>query len=78
MAATVEDLIRILRQYDPTEPVMWQFMVLEHTDCAHRGEFTQVIDRLEDTNLYDDLSRTMFDYIDSMIEALAEEEIEEE
>ena len=65
MATTIARLIEELQNYDPNEPVIFQFITTEHvpTDISE-GEFEEVADYLARTNLADELSFKIFDYIE--------------
>lgn len=66
MATTIARLIEELQNhYDPSDVVIYQFITHEHvpTDISE-GEFEDVADYLERTNLADLLSMKIFDYIE--------------
>lgn len=66
MATTIARLIEELQNnYDPNEPVIYQFITTEHVPAdISEGEFEEVADYLERTNLADQLSMKIFDYIE--------------
>lgn len=66
MATTIARLIEELQNnYDPNEPVIYQFITTEHVPSdISEGEFEDVADYLERTNLADRLSMKIFDYIE--------------
>lgn len=69
MAMTVGRLIEELQNYyDPSDVVIAQFITLDHvpagdTDLS-QGEFEEIANYLERTNLADQLSMKIFDYIE--------------
>lgn len=66
MATTIARLIEELQNnYDPSDVVIYQFITTEHvpTDISE-GEFEDVADYLERTNLADELSFKIFEYIE--------------
>jgi hypothetical protein len=69
MATTVARLIEELQNhYDPNEPVIYQFITLEHVPAGDtdlgQGDFEEIADYLDRTNLADKLSQKIFDYIE--------------
>jgi hypothetical protein len=50
---TVQKLIDLLKTFDPDEPIVFQFLVAEHTDYSV-SDFEKIADFLEDSDSFGD------------------------
>jgi hypothetical protein len=65
MATTVADLIASLKTVDPKTPVVFQYLLPEHTDYTTR-EFKKLSEALEYTEFADEMSREMRGWLEEM------------
>ena len=65
MATTVADLIASLKTVDPNTPVVFQYLLPEHTDYTTK-EFKKLSEALEYTGFADEMSTTMVGWLEEM------------
>lgn len=65
MATTVGDLIKSLQTVDPKTPVVFQYLLPEHTDYTTR-KFAKLSEALDDTDFADEMSREFTGRLEEM------------
>lgn len=62
---TVKQLIAQLQDEDPDSPIVYQYLLPEHTDMDE-DDFAKVAEHLERTSFYDDLSLKMMGWMNDV------------
>jgi hypothetical protein len=65
MATTVGDLIKSLQTVDPNTPVVFQYLLPEHTDYTTK-KFAKLSEALEYTSFADEMSREFTGWLEEM------------
>lgn len=65
MATTVKDLIEQLSTIDPTTPIVFQYLLPEHTEFS-TNDFSNRVEALDSTDFADDMSFQMNNWLDDM------------
>jgi hypothetical protein len=73
---TVGKLIELLKLSDPDEPIVFQFLLAEHTNYS-ASEFEAIADHLENSGAFgDDTARTLKSWCEEAEYALEDEDDE--
>ena len=70
---TIEKLIDLLKTYDPNEPIVFQFLVQEHTNYTPE-DFERIADYLEDSDSFEEeTARVMRDWCEEALDCLEQD-----
>lgn len=67
MATTVKQLIEYLSKENPNAPVVYQYVLPEHTELTKK-QFIIASEQLEDTRFFDEMSEAMTRALEEMTE----------